>query len=1294
MTMTFFSEDADSFVQGFGHVLDSDDPGVWDKVPGMISRVVTLYEQNFLEDEVCAPWGQIRVLLARLASKAPFCALSMMCAQVLLRFGAPGRLMAVGIFGASRWPEQEVIVFLDQMRDQRDILLLMHHVLLFRHRAAPHMYSWVKAHLRGVAGYDPAALYALCVHLGREGKHPAFVLQHYLTRGHFVSWLEGLFSHSLPASERDRVVYAVHALNDPGLVLALAGHFLQLSLKAQVFFCRTAGSAFVYGDDRIVPVLCKGLQSMGEQPLFACLRCLVELRWTKTDALLMLLIRKRPELATRLRLLALFLSPPLFHAFCEHLPSGGRSAVYRSLLSGIARIDPDCIRTVCTQGSDSEHFSAFASVLTEYISPFSGSRIPPLVPRQEDTTPSVEPISLTGRIASLFSKKQIALGEALHTYASLEDGRFEGSFLEDRVVSKCSIKAVALLACSFQRIVFEGIRFLDCDLTGTLFCGCEFKDCVFAECMLQGCRFTDSTLLGCHFDSVNACELVLENCHLVKNVWDVSILDNARIEDSTVAQDHFSGCSSVGSLWSSCTLTSCCFEGGDFFTAVFVQNRWLGVELCCSYFQTSDFRSLFMRNTLTRDVLLASCLFDHLDTMDPVFQKARQEQIFWSPLLEIPDAPFLSADMDPSLVNAVVEQWRLFQIMKTTEMCMLANNQRRRSLAMETFVAGQDDFFHLLPCLLHSSRFEDAMNLRGIPRCRIQGFEPAYSQMRLMDLALPFSKERSHSGNPSDILEIAALYTIGSIGTVAQNRHSDIDVWVCLAAPSPDPVLRDGLVKKCDAVSRWAEKDYDLEVHFFVMTLEEIRANDFGALSEEGSGSAQALLLKDEFYRTALLIAGREPRWWVLPLREDATQGRVMPNPSSWMYGSDRTCDLGILEEIPTEEFFGASLWQIVNFARNPYKSLLKLALLEKYALQGALPEILLSECIKRNLVKKMREVYQIDPYGLLYRDLLLLYGRLKEAGTSTLLRESFHFKIRMQDIDFSLGWPRRHEEQSVLVFYFQTHMVAEDQVRALGKQWTIAKTLEMGEAMNTFMLNTYQRIRDKVFASGKEVSIRPEEMTTLGRTISSFFSQEPGKVRRIFFLDSEATNYQELYFFCKKGADGSKVFAVKGVRAGEPRVLEHLEIIRREVNPVKLAAWLVMNGLYRDGVLVSGNSSLAPVSVAYLQGVMGGMLDVFPPAKAFVVQRRDMLEEKLARRVLCVLNPGMEKDDSGILHLDIVYSTTWGELFCVQHTTAKSAAGVDFTSTFAQAIPCPLDPYVEIFQFRPASGRTIVLRS
>jgi hypothetical protein len=49
------------------------------------------------------------------------------------------------------------------------------------------------------------------------------------------------------------------------------------------------------------------------------------------------------------------------------------------------------------------------------------------------------------------------------------------------------------------------------------------------------------------------------------------------------------------------------------------------------------------------------------------------------------------------------------------------------------------------------------------------------------------------------------------------------------------------------------------------MDLQDIRTNNFGSVSQEGSGTALKSILKEEFYRTMTLIEGRVPLWWIVP---------------------------------------------------------------------------------------------------------------------------------------------------------------------------------------------------------------------------------------------------------------------------------------------------------------------------------------------------------------------------------------------------------------------------------------------
>jgi adenylate cyclase class 1 len=99
-------------------------------------------------------------------------------------------------------------------------------------------------------------------------------------------------------------------------------------------------------------------------------------------------------------------------------------------------------------------------------------------------------------------------------------------------------------------------------------------------------------------------------------------------------------------------------------------------------------------------------------------------------------------------------------------------------------------------------------------------------------------------------LEIEALFTIGSVGSLAQTRESDYDIWVVVDNRQIPPERLKILSRKLRLLQRWITGKYLLAIHFFLMDVEDIRANNFGAISQEGSGSALKSILKEEFYRT------------------------------------------------------------------------------------------------------------------------------------------------------------------------------------------------------------------------------------------------------------------------------------------------------------------------------------------------------------------------------------------------------------------------------------------------------------
>jgi adenylate cyclase class 1 len=1261
----------------------SADSAIWDRFPETVERILKVCDGFREEDSAVSAVDEVRMLLCRMASRTAQCAQGVFCGRALLHLGRPGRMMALDIFSLSKWGEQEVISLLDELTPL-ETLFALHQSLAAPSGCRESTRNWAEGRLEQVARFDPVTMFRFFVHMGREGNQPVFILGRHLLESGFLPWFQGLLKHSPSTDVLSDAVYALHALGDASCALSLAGHVHHLPAQDLVRFCRTAAELCRDQGTGLARILVPQMVSMPEEAVFATLRCLILVQCPRISDVMDLLGRKRPALEPCLRHLSFFLPNPWSQGTASDLVRGESGAHAQTLFAGLCRIDPCGVARICSAATLSGRTPPDLPVLLDRARSWKA----PAFTLPEYSRKKSGAISLGQRFARLFTKKDPCLKDALHTYGAVEDLRFKDDLLDDRVVSKCTIKGVDFTDCVFTRTVFDRVRFVECTFVKTRFEECTFKECTFSRCTYRQCTLTDVVLQGSVFEFVDFYRVLYDSCFFTGLSLVGSLLDQAGYVNCSLDRGDVSMCVCRRLFWSDCRFSSFRLIGSTVTESFVSGMQWHGVEIVSCRFTATMFQSLVMRNVRVDDTELESCVFQELDSQEPVFLGHRLETIYWDSRFEAGEEICLPKDLDPEWVKEVLMHWRHEQIIGTTEQCMLANNRRRLGWAVEKFSLGQDDFFRLIPCLLHSSRFEEYMDLRGVPGCRIDGFEPDYTQMRLLDTMFPFIKERSRTALQSEIVHIAAVYTIGSLGTVAQNRKSDVDVWICLAGTGPDRILRSRLVMKCEELSRWAKEEYDLELHFFVMTMDEIRSNNFGVLSGEGSGSAQALLLKEEFYRTALLVAGRFPGWWSLPCW--SCNGRVVPLFEEAM--NDRSCDLGKIDAIPREEFFGASLWQIVGSAKNPYKALLKLGLLEKYASQGASPDTMLSEVIKANLLEGKKEVFQIDPYGLLYKELLQFYDRLGEKEGCTLLRESFYSKVRMEEIDLSRGHPRRQEEQSILSSSFPSAKITREKIAALSRRWSTAKTLELGEAMSTFMLGAYKRIQGKVSAAGANVSIRPEEMTMLGRTILSYFGREPGKVRRMFFIDLEETDYQELYFYTERSADGTKVYAAKARGRNAPRILDRLEVVRRDHDPVRLAAWLCVNGLYKPGVAVSGTPTLTPVSVSFLQGLMNGVLEIFPPLEVFRARQEDLLEERRIRKILCFLQKGGGGDDLELVRADILYATSWGELYAVSVDHPPASIRSDPTDFFARNLCCPLDWEVELYQYRASTGRTMPL--
>ena len=107
--------------------------------------------------------------------------------------------------------------------------------------------------------------------------------------------------------------------------------------------------------------------------------------------------------------------------------------------------------------------------------------------------------------------------------------------------------------------------------------------------------------------------------------------------------------------------------------------------------------------------------------------------------------------------------------------------------------------------------------------------------------------------------EILSVFIMGSSGTIAHSGESDYDIWVCHRKTLSKEEV-DLLKQKLVLLTRWS-KTIGLDAHFFLMDEDYFKDNQSAPMDKEAAGSSQHYLLLDEFYRTAIILAGRAPLW-------------------------------------------------------------------------------------------------------------------------------------------------------------------------------------------------------------------------------------------------------------------------------------------------------------------------------------------------------------------------------------------------------------------------------------------------
>lgn len=208
----------------------------------------------------------------------------------------------------------------------------------------------------------------------------------------------------------------------------------------------------------------------------------------------------------------------------------------------------------------------------------------------------------------------------------------------------------------------------------------------------------------------------------------------------------------------------------------------------------------------------------------------------------------------------------MYLYIETLKQRLDAINQLRVDRALAAMGPAFQQVYSLLPTLLHYHHPLMPGYLDGNVPKGICLYTPDETQRHYLN-ELELYRGMSVQDPPKGELPITGVYTMGSTSSVGQSCSSDLDIWVCHQSWL-DSEERQLLQRKCSLLENWAAS-LGVEVSFFLIDENRFRHNESGSLGGEDCGSTQHILLLDEFYRTAVRLAGKRILWNMVPCDEE-----------------------------------------------------------------------------------------------------------------------------------------------------------------------------------------------------------------------------------------------------------------------------------------------------------------------------------------------------------------------------------------------------------------------------------------
>ncbi|QLB12191.1 adenylate cyclase [Bisgaardia hudsonensis] len=402
----------------------------------------------------------------------------------------------------------------------------------------------------------------------------------------------------------------------------------------------------------------------------------------------------------------------------------------------------------------------------------------------------------------------------------------------------------------------------------------------------------------------------------------------------------------------------------------------------------------------------------------------------------------------------------------------------------------------LITLLLHINHPSLDGYVENVP-CGIDKFQLSIYQQKYLQNNLPVDvyseilhKLNSKQKKPT----ILGVYIMGSVASISQTPSSDLDIWIC--HPNNLSIAKKKLLsQKMMLLQKWAN-NLGVDITLYLMTQQHFKNfRNTEPLTINNSGSAQHMLLLDEFYRSAIRIAGKPLLWLHLDVEnEQEYEQSVQQLVDNKVINLNDWVDFGGLGAFSANEYFGASLWQLYKGIDAPYKSVLKILLLETYSSEYPRTHLIAKEFKQKLLHNKFD--FHFDPYLTMLDRVSQYLTSLNEKKRLDFIRRCFYMKanefVENTEIELKLNWRFNYLKKLTKEWEWSEKTIANLNQH---KHWKIKKAKESHNNLIQYLMFSYRNLMYFARKHKLDANIVPQDISILTRKLYTSFEDLPGKV-------------------------------------------------------------------------------------------------------------------------------------------------------------------------------------------------------